>query len=62
MLIPARGALAAPYTKPAPPDSQYVQSLGFSMPTDPTANLDALSPDAHTQLEAYLLEGAEAEP
>ncbi|HVY49575.1 MAG TPA: hypothetical protein VHB21_26965, partial [Minicystis sp.] len=55
-----RVASASPYTLPAPPVDSYEQSLGFLPPTDPSADLDARSPEAHEQLEAYLLEGADA--
>jgi hypothetical protein len=53
-------AAAAPYTKPAPPMSDYITKLGFHAPKDPKANLDAISPGLHEQLELFLLEGAEA--
>jgi hypothetical protein len=56
----ARPADAAPYTKPAPPMSDYVAKLGFKNPTDASANLDSISHELHEQLELFLLEGAEA--
>ncbi|HOT08232.1 MAG TPA: hypothetical protein PK710_00610 [Polyangiaceae bacterium] len=54
----ASEARAKRYTKPAPPMSSYIQNYGFRSPSNPSANLNAHNPQAHSQLEAYLLEGA----
>lgn len=58
--LTASAALAKPYTQTAPSMSSYVQSHGFKTPTNPNADLNSLHPLAHRQLEAFLLEGAEA--
>ena len=60
LTLAASSAAAAPYTKPAPPMSDYIAKLGFLAPKDPSANLDAITPGLHEQLELFLLEGAEA--
>jgi len=60
MLLGASESKAERYTQPAGSMSSYIQSFGFKTPTDSQANLDAYTPQAHRQLEAYLLEGASA--
>lgn len=60
MLFGTSESKAERYTQPAGSMSSYIQSFGFKTPTDSQANLDAYTPQAHRQLEAYLLEGASA--
>lgn len=55
-----RVAATKPFVAPAPALSTYVASHGFKPASNPNANLSALSPMAHSQLEVFLLEGAEA--
>ena len=59
-LVAPRPLSAKPHLAPAPSMSAYVTSHGFKPSSNPGANLSALSPIAHAQLELFLLEGAEA--